>query len=882
MLFTFSPVQEFIKASRKFADFWSGSYILHYLSAQLCWYIAEQYGPDAVITPSLWDQEIIDALLIQKYSIFAQAFDDRECNPVERFKTFKSRSLSTAGFPNAITAVVSGREDAIALGKALQTELKTIWCEIAEQVRGHIKGRVIDHLSDKGFETTWKNIKDLFPGDEKTYKKELQQLQQHGCWEWNKLWEAQISNTWQPYFVAVPLGNPEGELVYRESDNQTWIRQQNAIAQPRTPIPTEAEQQTYAQVDQDKRQLNVGSWWGSLQARLGQSMQAVKNTRRWQIPTAPGERSSLSGQFSALHPRLHYTGNFKHGRGMAAGSMRLFWKLMSLAYPGLFDGSEKLNALELTKRMAWVYGGVAEELGIEVYQIQKQITSRRQQAGQHSQQDQKFQIEQRIRLLYERFSRFPNLTSIAAARFIHDHTSQTQQYWKILEQSIRESLPKQRRTYKLLTRIRPTNIPKTDTKINPERYARKNLNGVMFSSKWLAQDMGLDKEDAALLRGLVSKTHQDMGFGDDSPADWWALVLADGDGMGKYVSGHKLKTYDGYLLQDLIDLKGIKKEVWSEFLKTKKRMGPATHVGLNRALLDFSNRLVPHLTEHRYCGKVIYSGGDDVLVALPLADLPGFLRSLRAAWCGGEDPEHQFDRRDGCGYWHPPDPLPENLPERPLFTMGEGATMSMGIVVAHKSVPLPTVLENLWDAEKERAKKLLGGKPSNSEEAIKAKDGLCFRIIYGSGNTREALMKGHLLDAWWEFVQHYDCAQFDLSPVLNRLAEELPKHVEVTPNYQLCCQAARAILMRREDQLPEVVHASILSWLSQWEAWAWAAQQTAKRQDVEEALGTELEDLASLLRFTSFWISRRRQELSWVNDLKDKEFPETELEVSCV
>ena len=70
LLFTFSPVQEFIKASRKFADFWSGSYILHYLSARLCWKIAQEYGPDAVITPSLWGQEIIDALLVNDYPQF--------------------------------------------------------------------------------------------------------------------------------------------------------------------------------------------------------------------------------------------------------------------------------------------------------------------------------------------------------------------------------------------------------------------------------------------------------------------------------------------------------------------------------------------------------------------------------------------------------------------------------------------------------------------------------------------------------------------------------------------------------------------------------------------------------------------------------------------
>ncbi len=38
--FTFTPVQELIKASRKIRDFWAGSWILHYLSAKVCWKLA--------------------------------------------------------------------------------------------------------------------------------------------------------------------------------------------------------------------------------------------------------------------------------------------------------------------------------------------------------------------------------------------------------------------------------------------------------------------------------------------------------------------------------------------------------------------------------------------------------------------------------------------------------------------------------------------------------------------------------------------------------------------------------------------------------------------------------------------------------------------------
>jgi CRISPR-associated protein Cmr2 len=27
--------------------------------------------------------------------------------------------------------------------------------------------------------------------------RDIQKWQQHGCWEWNRLWEAQINNSWE-------------------------------------------------------------------------------------------------------------------------------------------------------------------------------------------------------------------------------------------------------------------------------------------------------------------------------------------------------------------------------------------------------------------------------------------------------------------------------------------------------------------------------------------------------------------------------------------------------------------------------------------------------------------------------------------------------------
>ena len=877
-LFTFSPVQEFIKASRKFVDFWAGSYLLHYLGAKICWHIAQLYAPDAVITPSLWSQEIIDALMVkefdnpnQNYSPFGDSFKHytpETSDPVSQFTRGQSTSLSTAGFPNVITALVPGKKAAEELGNVLTQKLTEEWKAIAHQIRKHIKQQVKTWLADPNNQEKREAILQEFPEfDRNTCQDDLRKWQEGGCWEWHKLWDAQINNTWETYWTAVPLGNPDQELLINKDNNgfpETWKQDQNAIAPSRgeQTIPTLAEEQAYDT-------LNIGTWWGNVQARLGQLIQSVKNTRTWQIPIAPGERSTLSGQFSAVHPQLHYEGKLREGAGVSAGSMRLFWRVMAEAYPGLFNGSEKLNALELTKRMAWVYGGVADSLGIPpTINSNEKPTDSQSPAPKSDEIEDDYQLPETDEIDYEKLIRFPNLSSIAAARFAHDYPQKVRQYWRVLRNLIHTNLPDCEDSFSKRTRGRPFHVPKTDTQINPTNRKGQNFNGVMFSSKWLADDMGLsqipteNQQPKAIetLRGLVEKAHKDSGFGDGSPADWWAIILADGDSMGKYVSGAKLKEYKEYIVLDQVEQESQNVKGFAELLNTtKKRMGPATHVGLNRALLDFSNRLVPYITEKRFCGKVVYSGGDDVMAVLPLEDLPEFLRSLRAAWCGGTDPHNQFQSQGG--YWHPQQPL-EGLPNRLHFTMGEGATMSMGIVIAYKTIPLPTVLENLWSAEKERAKKLAGTRKSDTNPPIPAKDGLCFRVIYGGGNTLEALMKGHLLEAWWQFIQQYQ--QTDLSPVLYRLAEELPRRACLTECDRLFSQAAKVILNRREETLSENTQNALCNWLDEWEHWAFYTQKAAGKN----ALGTQPQDLAMLLRFSAFWVDKMIQRSQWVKEDK--------------
>jgi CRISPR-associated protein Cmr2 len=183
--------------------------------------------------------------------------------------------------------------------------------------------------------------------------------------------------------------------------------------------------------------------------------------------------------------------------------------------------------------------------------------------------------------------------------------------------------------------------------------------------------------------------------------------------------------------------------------------------------------------------------------------------------------------------------------------------MSAGIVIAHKSVPLPTVLESLWTAEKERAKKLPG------------KDGLCFRVIYGGGNTLEAVMKGDLLESWYGFLKS---PTEELSPLLYRLAEELPQRACVTESSQLFEKAAGVIINSRDESktLDEDVEASLVQWLKAWEEWVKSLkpelvtwENWLNSEVAQKTLGTQPQDLGKVLRFSAFWTDKMVQQDKW-------------------
>ncbi|MEG4968673.1 type III-B CRISPR-associated protein Cas10/Cmr2 [Microcoleus sp. B6-A1] len=740
--FTFTPVQELIKASRKMRDFWAGSWLLHYLSAKVCWGIAWKYGPDTFLYPCLYQQPLIDLWLLQAYPDFN-----------EWIQQPSNSQLLTAGFPNVVVMILPDNGASQTTGKiknpvesAMQQAEQTLreeWIALGNQV-----------------------LKDLQNGG----KPWMPNLNHH-------TWDDWLKAQWQIYWTALPIGGVNTTLHHspRKEQYKKWQEDQNKAARPKDDLLVKSESEflkaiyesalkedwgdrhsTATKYKSRQPNLNVGSWWGSIFDQTRFSLNAIKNARTWEIPTAFGPRSTVSG----IGPVVHSGDDW-----ITEGETAKLWENQA----GLFDGIEQLNAVEVVKR--------------GFYQILTDVLFPKPSANR----EQALSPQQRIRL--DLF--YPDLSSGVAGWL---RTMETEGKQKTIDEyhnicaRLQHHFPWANNAAQQSWGI-PWIANNHDNWLNPR----------LLNAGWLIEDFCpqpsyqgqlLTKKDkqekitdeSKRLRDFIGQ-HFSAG---NNPTDWYVLAAGDGDGMSSWLKGEPLKPYSQYLpdaLQPKIER--LSKELrppLQDFIKEKKRMGPSTHSALSRALLDFSNQLVPYLTEQRYAGRLIYGGGDDVLAYTNLWEWDNWLWDIRQCFKGVNDPKNEFISEGDYWRWNG-EQLPDNLSERPLFTMGHKATISFGIVLAHHSVPMAIALENLWEAEKEAKK--------HKSPDSKQKDAVQVRILYGNGNILQATSKFDVFHQWQKL------AAIDLdSAIFEQAATIWSQHP--APMYEAIEPWTNAFCSRRE------------------------------------------------------------------------------------
>lgn len=136
----------------------------------------------------------------------------------------------------------------------------------------------------------------------------------------------------------------------------------------------------------------------------------------------------------------------------------------------------------------------------------------------------------------------------------------------------------------------------------PEQARLLKIDGEYFFTSTYQEGAFPQTQPAAIkaarraLEGLYKITDK---LGIARPHTYLAILALDGDGMGRLVG---------------------------------QCQSPDEHQRLSEALAHFAQTTVPDIVEYRYLGRLVYSGGDDVLALLPVRDALPAADELRTAF----------------------------------------------------------------------------------------------------------------------------------------------------------------------------------------------------------------------------------------------------------
>ncbi len=200
---------------------------------------------------------------------------------------------------------------------------------------------------------------------------------------------------------------------------------------------------------------------------------------------------------------------------------------------------------------------------------------------------------------------------------------------------------------------------------------------------------------------------------------YYGLMMLDGDKMGAWLSGENAISYgESFHSQVQEGFKALaqKHPKLQRYYAMPRAISPNRHLAISSALNDFALHAARHVIEHEHMGRLLYAGGDDVLAMLPAQELLSAAQRLRQVYRG--DASSQSTQKGETL-------LANNgfaiLNGQVMRMMGEKATASAGLIIAHHQAPLSAVMRSLRAAEK-RAKNA-GGRNAFSLSIVKRSGG---------------------------------------------------------------------------------------------------------------------------------------------------------------
>ena len=677
------PVQSFIAAARSTSDLWAGSHLLARLSWEAAKVVCKRLGPDAILFPRLRGIPQVDVWLRDECRLPPEWFKGSDWTERET----DANPLFSAALPNRFVAVVPASAAGAITG------------EIEARVRDWLKSlgaRVVDRLleaaslrkpGDPRDETVYayRQMRDQLDGFPEVHWAAVpfSLIRPRDTERQTDLDTSMLSEAMAPFF-GVGADKPSGFL-----DSPAWKVLQN----DRT---WEDGTKFFAP--------NPGVLYPAVYDLAERVLAAAKAVRPFAQTEQRGWRCSLTGETEWLT-----TDEAQLDRPYSAQEETL-WTTIARVEPSWAKSRERLGALPAVKRL-WPTIFAEEVAGIV---RRKSRGVDRFVVSTHTMALAK-QIEKRIQLQQAKDGK-PVAEDLRAE--FEDVVSELR--------SSPVALP-----HKLIRMI----VGDRDT----ARWA-KHLPGLLDAA---ADSDGEERQRAEKQRRAEALVKHLLG---DKIETYYALLLMDGDHMGRILSGDEgdygddpscvISYMDSFhpQVRDGFETRAHANPALKEYGNQKRAMSPNRHLAISAALNDFALYVVPEVIEREYLGRVLYAGGDDVMAMLPVADLLPAMRRLRYAYSGHDPRDASIDWKtargsrklvckDGFALLPPRSgqgPGSDSRRGRLMRMMG-GATASCGAVIAHHQAPLTAVMRELRDAE-QRAKND-GGRDAFSLTVVKRSGG---------------------------------------------------------------------------------------------------------------------------------------------------------------
>ncbi len=573
MVFTITPVQDFISRARKLRDFWSGSLILSWLSFEGMRPVIYELGTDHVIYPSLMGQPLVQQLL------------ERECRFDLLPETGSQRRAETgvASLPNKFVCLVpTGKE--------------SYFADMIQQA-------ILEAWKDLGART-------LCLMEETLRRKDPYLTEQMA---------RQMGNFWAFHWSACPLlDESAGDRIKKLLPERLWRRPFGFCQHSKNlGFPSGRE----------------GAFYPLSHALSQRFLAAGKGTRDNGRPPEGGIKCGLHGELEILR----FTWQEGEDQNPRPSRDPLWSRLKQHWQPTTdFKATERLSAVAAVKRLA--------------YRVCKQNP------------------DHPLHPFFSQGATFPSTTEMALADWLLEIEKH-----EALKDAVRE-LPNWRQILAQVVHEQEAEAPTPESQPEITPISRE------------------DRKKALNIMEFMEKAGAPLSNEDK----YYALLLMDGDRLGKLVNGETLAaSWASVLHPILVERLGQPqfpesyRRFWQEELGRTRTLAPSVHAAISESLGDFSLFTVPALIEmHR--GRLIYAGGDDVCALLPASTALPAAREI-ASW---------YNR----AFLFVPEasdnlPLPlsdswEPAPGRLALHLGAGENLSIsaGILIAHHKQPLSGVI----------------------------------------------------------------------------------------------------------------------------------------------------------------------------------------------